>query len=935
MNFTKNILFVIILSVATAVVTSSFAKQTLISDPNVITGTLANGLTYHLYKSNDEAKDDHDEEVALRLYVKIGSLDENDQQKGYAHLVEHLGFRDSRYFTHKQKDAHLENLGLHTNAYTTYNRTVYYVNDRNPTPARMAKHIKLFRDFADGMFITKSDFEVERKIVLEELRLRAAKKDGISDKLLKIYDNGQYLDDKKPIGTKQVLNAATHESVKAFFTKWYQPQHMHLVITGQIDIKKLEQQIKDEFGQIKQSPAVKDATPNYKLPTGIHFATANDSTGNGIGIIIPLPKLETKIVSSPSYQNTIAYDFIVGGMDSDIHRSNDNKGKLVPYISTNYSFEESRAYLDIYIQHKEGERNKAIKFALTEIATLRQHGFNQSQFENQITYLKKRIDKPFSAFKHDGRPAHIADDIIANLDSNEINISEDAEQAEVEKFINNLNRDKINAQIKQILQNSASLIVVSREQVSEQQQAESSQLIDAFNAQSMAFNASPTQNVSDKQLNYTQLKAGKVAAEKTIKNSDVKQFSLSNGAKLYLLKRKKDEGEVSIAAYAKGGSESLPARLIPASQLAAKVITANGIGGLTENELGEFLYKQSITSLHPFIGENLHGYIVNLEKTKGFEDALKVLHMGFYQGKVHQELFKAIKETSAKSYDKWYKTEDGEFSKAISNGIIAKGIDYYLISGDQLRAVTEADIVEVYQHLYSDLSKFSFVVAGDFEQAKVIQLFEQHIANIPSKTVDYAPPVIKLHKGPISIRKNNNPKQQSRVTMTFNNKAYDNSNFENNVAHVIAASVLKKRIYDIMRKEEGLTYTVGVRFSINEGSVESSDLGIRFSVKPSNEKKAIAIVNQALADLKTKPITQKEFIDKRDKVLESHQKVRASNASNVNYIGRKFALGYSLEEVAILEDKIMKVPYEKARDLMVEFLDDAMKIKTVFSDRKN
>lgn len=906
------------------------AAPELKPDPKIIIGTLDNGLTYYLYESNDEKKDDHDEEVSLRLYVQIGSLDENDEQKGYAHLVEHLGFRDSRYFTHKEKDEFLENLGLHTNAYTTYNRTVYYVNDRHISEERMENHLKLFHDFADGMFITKSDFELERKIVLEELRLRASKEGGIDDKMMKIYDNGQYLDDKKPIGTKDILNAATQDSVKAFMDTWYQPQHMFFIVTGQIDAELLEKQIIQEFSEIESEDAVKQPEPYYNLPTGIHFATADDSTSNDVTLLIPIPKFEGDVQDAASYQNGLIYDVISGGMDSYLQRKNDASGKLLPYIGAGIGFYERRAYIEIYLRHKVDERNQAIEFALAELAVMRAYGLSESQFSNQLDFIERRKDKPHSPYKIDGRPAEIADEIVADIDQNYIQLSEKSEEIQLGAFIEEAKIDEVNAIFKDSLQNKAALIVVSREVVSDADQAEITKLIAAYNDQTMEVAPQVVTELVEKKLPDIDLAPGSITTEKKIDASDVVQLTLSNGAHAYLLKRKKDEGHVSIAAFAKGGTQSLALELQTAAIFTNSVIAASGLGGFEQYELAEFMTKKRITGMRPFMSSTTHGFVASAEKAESLDDVFKLIHMNFYQGKVHGDQFKNVQQSTSDGYAKWLTTEEGMYVSLILNGMFETGSEYYIITPEKIDATTEADIQKVYEHFYSDLSKYHFVIAGDFDEAKVRELLEKYIASIPTKQVTNHVADIVALKHDVTIRATNNPKDQSRVRLSYHTDKYEKK-FENNLALQVAARVLTKRIYDIMRKEEGLTYSVRVGFSNAEQSVRNASLGISFSVKPTNEKQAIAIVDAALKDLIDNPITEEEFIDKRDKILEDHEKMRNSNASSVGYIARKFAMGYDLERVASLVSLIKNTEYELVRDGIVEFIANSHKVSRIFS----
>ena len=681
---------------------------------------------------------------------------------------------------------------------------------------------------------------------------------------------------------------------------------MHFIVTEQIEPKKLEAQIEATFGDMVSTDAKKLAEPKYKLPTGNHFVTADDATSNNISIFMPLPELEANIDNADAYQNSIAYDFIMGGIDSHLHRRNDADGKIVPSVDASFYRFQHRPHFEVNISHKEGERNKAIEFVLGELAALRQNGFDKSQYENQIDFIEKRHEKPGSPFKHDGKPRSIANLLISNMDEGYIHVSEDAEAVQAKDFLDHVTMDAINQKLSAMLKNKMAMIVVSREEIAENEQQSATKLISDFNDLSFKATVNASSLFVAKELNDITLKAGKIEQQKAPESSNFSHFTLSNGAQAYLFKRKKEKGYMSISAYAKGGRQSIAPNLLPATYLTTNVIIASGFGGLNQQELSEYVSKKRIVLLRPFLGSTTHGFTAKVEKSESLDDLFKLLHMSFYQGKIHQEQFNTTKKSMAKGIAKWRTTERGEHVIKLLNGIYKKGLPYVDVSADEITAVTQEDVLAVYKNLYGDLSKYHFVIAGDFDEEEMKTYLEKYIANIPTQTIKDNVADIQFNEGELNIRSTNNPKEQSQITLLYYNMTYEKT-YENNVAQVIAAKVLTKRIYDIMRKEEGLTYGVGVRFNPENASVEPAMFRIGFSAKPSNEKRTIEIVRQAFKGLSTNPISEKEFEAQRDKLLEQHQKVRKSNASNVGYVGSKLALGSDLAKIAGLEDEIKNI----------------------------
>ena len=138
-------------------------------DPAVTTGTLPNGLTYYLRRNTRPEK-----RVSLQLAVKAGSVDEEDDQQGLAHFVEHMAFNGSRHFKPGELISTFEStgarLGPHVNAYTGFDETVFMFTLPTDRDGIVLKGIQALSDFAGGLSLDPAEIDKERGVVIEEWR---------------------------------------------------------------------------------------------------------------------------------------------------------------------------------------------------------------------------------------------------------------------------------------------------------------------------------------------------------------------------------------------------------------------------------------------------------------------------------------------------------------------------------------------------------------------------------------------------------------------------------------------------------------------------------------------------------------------------------------------------------------------------------------------
>lgn len=232
-------------------------------DPAITYGKLENGFTYYI-RENQTPKN----KVSIKLIIKAGSIMEEENQLGLAHLLEHMAFNGSKNFPKRKIDEYMSsiglNLGSHYNATTGFLKTSYdyEIPTKNDEDVEIA--LKILTDISQNLSLKPEAFERERKIVEEEWRGDIGGSQNYINEFHKLMFKNSRLNVRKPIGTLDVIQNFKYQDVIDYYQKWYRPQLMGLFVIGDIEVGKIEKLIKDNFGTLKNLEKLK--IPDYKIP---------------------------------------------------------------------------------------------------------------------------------------------------------------------------------------------------------------------------------------------------------------------------------------------------------------------------------------------------------------------------------------------------------------------------------------------------------------------------------------------------------------------------------------------------------------------------------------------------------------------------------------------------------------------------------------------
>jgi zinc protease len=259
-----------------ASVASYGLSQNMPTDPEVVVGTLPNGLRYYVRANVKPAR-----QAELRLVVKAGSVLEDDNQQGLAHYVEHMLFEGTEHFPRQTIVDFLSSLGLSigadANAATSYDDTQYILRVPTNVPGALDRALLILQDWAQGASFDQAGIDRERGIVLSEWRMRLGAEMRTQDKIRRVQLEGSRYADRSPIGKPETIEGAQRDQLVRFYRDWYRPDLMAVIVVGDIDRDAVAAMIKERFSPLK-GPSPERPRPAFDVPehAGTRYTVVTD-----------------------------------------------------------------------------------------------------------------------------------------------------------------------------------------------------------------------------------------------------------------------------------------------------------------------------------------------------------------------------------------------------------------------------------------------------------------------------------------------------------------------------------------------------------------------------------------------------------------------------------------------------------------------------------
>ena len=860
--------------------------QVLPNDPEVKVGKLENGLTYYIRRNDKPAQ-----RAEFYLATNVGAFQEEDDQEGLAHFLEHMCFNGTKNFPGKALLEWLQSIGAefgrNINASTGFEQTQYMLN--NIPIARESiidSCLLVLHDYSHFVTCDPAEIDAERGVILEERRGRRNAGWRIFEQSLPYYFAGTPYAKRTLIGQEDQLKNFKYESLTNFYRRWYNPDMQAVIVVGDVDVNQIEEKIKTIFSDVP-APATPTEKPLFPVAENaepvIGVLTDPEATSSQIEMLwrrqpmIPVALNNTDM----AFQFDLIKAFISTIMSE---RFGDITAKPdAPFLSAGFGVGKLCNTCEATsgnVSFKDGEAVKAFTAFMTEVEKLKRYGFTESEVarakDNIIQHYEKAAEGAATR-----KNAEFVRPLINNFFFNDPYMTPENELQLVQGMCGMFNAQILNQILPMFLQETNVLILYNgpeKEGLVNPTKEELAQAYASVKTAEIAPNVEESTN--EPLLDAAALKGSKVKKEKKTLYGAT-EWTLKNGVKVTVLPTDYKKDQVNITLALDGGKTLIATEDLPSFEdnIWALFLRNTGVSKFSGTALPKMLAGKS-ASATPFISNLTHG--INASSTpKDLETALQLLYLEFTDPRFDENEFqtgiqqiKAILPNIEKDPDFRFQIEKEKVFYNNNPRVLS-------LDAELLEKANLATVERVYRELFKDAAGAEVTIVGNVDLAVLKPLVEKYFGSLPkgkkARSFNTAN-CITVAKGNIE-KTVNLPMQTPKATVHQLYTAYLPVDIKTTVTLDAANYILDMIYTKTIREDQGGTYGVGSALQGRRRPSARIDVHVLFSTNPEVAEKLSKIAIDELKKYAENGPTEEQF----NKALENMKKNLPEQRINNGY----------------------------------------------------
>ena len=833
-------------------------SQPLPLDPAIRTGKLPNGFTYYIRK-NTEPKN----RVQLWLVNKVGSVLEENDQRGLAHFMEHMSFNGTTHYPKNELVQYLQKSGVRfgadLNAYTSFDETVYQLPIPSDSPALLHNGLQIMRDWAANALLETKEINDERGVVLEEKRLGKGAQERMSNQFLPVILNNSRYSQRLPIGTDTVLNHFQRPVILRFYKDWYRPDLQALIVVGDINVDSMEAQIKKLFSNLK-NPVNERTRIKYTVPlTGKNqfiAVTDKEFPYTVMEILIKHPKLpEGTKQDYYEYVKRELFNQMLSGRMTELAQKPNS-----PFIQAFASMEGFLGGLDAFtavMVAKPGQMEHSFISVWQLVQQAKQFGFTEPEFERAKSSLLSGLE---SAVKEKDK---VNSEQLVQEYTRHFLVGESAPGIVAEY---DLTKTYLaTAKLQDINALSAGIITDSNRDVVIMAPLKDSASIPVEATVNGWFNKvanTPLTAYADKftsaPLIAGTLVPGKVVSENKTPKLGVTEWVLSNGVKIILKPTDFKNDEIRFKAFSPGGTSLYSDADFQSAANASALVEAMGLGNYSPSDL-EKLLSGKLVGAESYIAERSEG-LYGSSTPRDLETALELIHLYFTAPRKDSVLYNNYIEQYASEITNRNNDPKSVYADTVAAVLGDHNVRRTGPSLEKLQQINLDKVMKILKERFANAGDFTFVFDGNFNTDSIRPLLEKYLGSLPSDTTKEQARNLNIHIPPGKIeavaKKGKEPQATVRLVISGN---YTYSP-ESNIQLTGLSEILEFRLLDRLREKEGETYSPQVSVNYNKNPLNRYSFTISFGCAPENINKLVNATEEEINKLKKGAANDQDII---------------------------------------------------------------------------
>lgn len=905
-------------------------------DKDVRVGKLDNGLTYYI-RHNEYPKG----QANFHIAQKVGAVQEDENQNGLAHFLEHMCFNGTQHFPDKTMLTWLETIGVkfgvNLNAHTYQDKTIYDI--MNVPVARTSvvdSCLLILHDWADGLTLAPEEIDKERGVIHEEWRtgsnafMRILEKHGNE-----LFPNSKY-SNHMVIGTMDIVDNFPHQVLREYYEKWYRPDLQGIIIVGDIDVERTEQKIKEIFSPIRMpsNPAAFQYYPIADNDTPILVAEKEKEMPYSLIMtmvkydLLPREMRNTDASLITDYMNYV-FNYMANQRLNEISLQPDAPFGGGGCQLGGYMGASTKGAVSIQTVVNDKGYDAALNSTLTELKKIKEFGFTASEYDRARTEYLSLLEKAYNNRTKEKNSTY-TQAYIGNFIDNKPIPGIEYEYNKMKQIVPMLPVEAVNQYAQQLISGKNLVILATgpdKADVVLPTKEDMQKVIDEVAA-------TPVEAYQDNAVNeplMSELPApGSILSETENKAMGYTELMLSNGAKVWLKPTNYKDNEIVMKAVSEGGASLYPAADYPNITLISQLWGANGLSKFKMTDLQKIL-----SGKQAWVSVSIDDYKESMSGNatpKDLETMMQLLYLNFTQPRYDKEGFEAVKQMVAAQLKNMAQDPKYIFQDSLLQINYAHHPKAMIMGLPMLEKMDYDRMSQIYKERFANAADFTFIFSGNFDMEQMRQYVKQYIATLPAngkkdQAVNDGKELAKGHIAQEFTRKTEN--NQANLAMTWSGAMP--YTLENRIKISIAGQLMANELLNRVREDEGAAYSPYSYGNLIKTYKESFTIQTVFGLNPDKRTTSEQLTIASLEDL-AKNIPESEL----NKMKEFMMKQTDENFHDNNYWAgtmEDYAMN-GLDMATNFKETLQKITTREMQDFIAGLLKQGNRIEVVMMPEK-
>lgn len=892
-----------------------------------VEGYLGNGLHYIIMPN---ALPRHG--IEMRLVMKVGSLQENDQQKGGAHFLEHMSFSGTKHFPQDAWVDYFERLGMKygrdINAFTGFDRTIYWLS----LPVAdfgtqvMDSTLLAVRDILDGVSFEPQLVEQERGVIKEELRGYSTGDDFYN---LKIGD-GRYIL-RMPLGTEQDIETISRNQLLNYYHQWYLPQNACLVVVGNVDAQDMQKRIQATFSSIaKGQPTPLGKYPlTYKKGITLHELKDTVGTSSKLEFIIPHEGVVGNTIASTALKeqyrlliSAISKRLAARGIRCDISDA--------WYLATQNHFSFS----------VEGKGKQELKEKMTQVlgafADITKKGFGKEELADYVTEKVNRMKADTVGFQS----SKWCDDFVDYIISGDRYVAWDEDMEKVKLLVSNTSSSQLQKLFKTILnEGKESLLVAYQNNAGKTESFSESELQQLWQQglkTRMPAYTYQRKEVEEKQhvdmpvcLSATHPDASaSIVSKRKYEDIGVSEYQLANGLRLVMRPTTDKDSTIYIAMHGRGGVGDLSKQEYPLLKDAVSYVDMGGLAHINTDQLTEVMQAEGL-SMSVGIADYWHQVLASAPTDKAQELMNLVYEKITAPGKSYED-FEEVRDAEIERFGKETLLE--RLLKRDINRMLSRRVDSLVcnmpansgvkIQKEDLNRLNLDSMTNYYTSLFANPQQTTLIVTGNIDEEQVLGTIVNTFARLKAsaRMTRFEDKPSNMPKSPYKEAFENDVETQTVLNYIYSGNY--KPGLRQSLMLKLMRDVMQNRLLSILREKMNIVYSPYADLYYAGVPQAKYNFWLEIALKNENRDKAIQALDGIIKELQTSRISEGELNKLKMSFLVTKRKSLSDDAPAEwkNILTTLLQNGESLEDFDNYSNCLKSITTEDIRKGFEEYV---------------